>query len=41
MQTMARVPVQQQAFGWKGATAELPQANFLLQYWQMGQEPEG
>ena len=41
MQTMARVPVQQHAFGRNGATEELPQANFWLQYWQIGQEPEG
>ena len=38
---MARVPVQQQAFGRNGAVLELPQANLRLQYWQMGQDPDG
>ncbi len=41
MQTMARVPVQQHADGLNGSSDALPQANFLLQYWQIGQEPEG
>ena len=40
-QMTERVPVQQQSPGTKGRSDELPQANFWLQYWQMGQEPEG
>ena len=38
---MARVPVQQHALGRKGAADELPHANFWLQYWQIGQDPDG
>ncbi len=41
MQTMARVPVQQQESGLNGSALELPQANFSLQYWHMGQDPSG
>jgi hypothetical protein len=41
IQTIARVPVQQQSPGLKGLSEELPQANFWLQYWHMGQEPAG
>lgn len=41
MQTIARVPVQQQLPGAKGSSLELAHANFWLQYWQIGQDPAG
>ena len=41
MQTMARVPDQQQDNGLKTSAELLPHANFCEQLWQMGHEPEG